>query len=35
MWWTHQCERIVLADWYANGSYLECDDKGCRAVTID
>ena len=31
----HQCERIVLADWYANGSYLECDDKGCRAVTIE
>ncbi len=31
----HQCERIVLADWYANGSYLECDDTGCRAVTIE
>jgi UDP-2,3-diacylglucosamine hydrolase len=31
----HRCERIVLADWYANGSYLECDETGCRAVTIE
>jgi UDP-2,3-diacylglucosamine hydrolase len=31
----HQCERIVLADWYANGSYLECDEDGCRAVAIE
>ena len=29
------CERIVLADWYARGSYLECDSNGCRAVAID
>ena len=29
------CERIVLADWYARGSYLECDSNGCRAVTIN
>jgi len=29
------CERIVLADWYARGSYLECDRNGCRSVTID
>jgi UDP-2,3-diacylglucosamine hydrolase len=28
------CERIVLADWYGRGSYLECDGNGCRAVTI-
>ena len=30
----HRCERIVLADWYGSGSYLECDRDGCRAVTI-
>ncbi len=30
----HQCERIVLADWYGSGSYLHCDSEGCRAVTI-
>ena len=29
------CERIVLADWYARGSYLECDSNGCRTVAID
>jgi UDP-2,3-diacylglucosamine hydrolase len=29
------CERIVLADWYGKGSYLECDGNGCRAVTIE
>jgi len=28
------CERIVLADWYGEGSYLHCDSEGCRAVTI-
>ena len=31
----HACERWVLADWYQNGSYLACDDSGCRAVQLD
>jgi len=26
------CERWVLADWYDSGSYLACDETGCRAV---
>ena len=30
----HQCERIVLADWYGNGSYLECSEDGCRSITL-
>jgi UDP-2,3-diacylglucosamine hydrolase len=30
----HTCERWVLGDWYANGSYLHCDADGCRAVTL-
>jgi UDP-2,3-diacylglucosamine hydrolase len=25
----HQCERIVLGDWYESGSYLECSAQGC------
>ncbi len=25
----HQCERIVLGDWYESGSYLECGMQGC------
>ena len=29
-----RCERWVLADWYAAGSYLRCDASGCRAETI-
>ena len=29
-----QCERWVLADWYEQGSYLQCDAAGCRAVPI-
>jgi UDP-2,3-diacylglucosamine hydrolase len=29
-----ECERWVLADWYAHGSYLEFDDKGGRARDI-
>ena len=29
------CERWVLADWYRRGSYLRCDDRGCRAVLQD
>ncbi|MGZ8154194.1 MAG: UDP-2,3-diacylglucosamine diphosphatase [Burkholderiales bacterium] len=28
------CERWVLADWYESGSYLMCDENGCRAVSI-
>lgn len=28
------CERWVLGDWYADGSYLACDERGCRAVTL-
>ena len=30
----HSCERWVLADWYASGSYLHCDTAGCRAVKL-
>ena len=30
----HVCERWVLADWYASGSYLECDAAGCRMVKL-
>jgi len=28
------CERWVLADWYAGGSYLHCDAQGCRVVKL-
>lgn len=28
------CERWVLADWYLGGSYLACDQYGCRAVQL-
>ena len=28
------CERFVLADWYARGSYLRADPAGLRAVTL-
>ena len=28
------CERWVLADWYASGSYLVCDAAGCRSVAL-
>jgi len=31
----HACERWVLADWYQRGSYLACDDSGCRAVELE
>jgi len=24
------CERWVLPDWYDNGGYLSCDERGCR-----
>jgi UDP-2,3-diacylglucosamine hydrolase len=27
-------ERIVLADWYANGSYLEVSKQGTQAITL-
>jgi UDP-2,3-diacylglucosamine hydrolase len=30
----HACERWVLADWYSAGSYLACDESGCRAVQL-
>jgi UDP-2,3-diacylglucosamine hydrolase len=28
------CERIVLADWYGRGSYLEVDAAGARSREI-
>ena len=31
----HACERWVLADWYQGGSYLSCDQSGCRAVQLN
>ena len=31
----HACERWVLADWYTAGSYLACDESGCRPVQLD
>ena len=30
----HVCERWVLADWYQGGSYLACNESGCRAVSL-
>ncbi len=30
----HACERWVLADWYARGSYLRCDTGGCESLTL-
>jgi UDP-2,3-diacylglucosamine hydrolase len=30
----HACERWVLADWYQAGSYLACDESGCREVKL-
>ncbi len=30
----HACERIVLADWYGAGSYLECTRTGCRSIAL-
>ncbi|MCE9632860.1 MAG: UDP-2,3-diacylglucosamine diphosphatase [Methylophilales bacterium] len=30
----HQCERIVLGDWYESGSYLECSMQGCAMQVI-
>ena len=31
----HACERWVLADWYRRGSYIACDESGCRALQLD
>jgi UDP-2,3-diacylglucosamine hydrolase len=31
----HECERWVLADWYERGSYVRCDEGGCRSLTLD
>ena len=28
------CERWVLQDWYEIGSYLACDENGCRQVSL-
>jgi UDP-2,3-diacylglucosamine hydrolase len=28
------CERWVLAAWYASGSYLRCDERGCTPVQL-
>ncbi len=28
-------ERIVLGDWYEGGSYVVCDESGCRLCFID
>ena len=30
----HRCERWVLADWYASGSYLRCAGREITAVTL-
>ena len=30
----HRCERWVLADWYASGSYLRCTGRQITAVTL-
>ena len=30
----HACERWVLGDWYASGSYLRCDAGGCRMIDL-
>lgn len=29
-----RCERWVLADWYASGSYLRVDAGGCRSISL-
>ena len=29
------CERWVLGDWYENGSYLRCDERGCVSHTLE
>lgn len=30
----HQLTRWVLGDWYEQGSYLACDQNGCKAETL-
>lgn len=30
----HKCERWVLSDWYTSGSYLQCDEQGCRVIQL-
>lgn len=30
----HVCARWVLGDWYDSGSYLQCDESGCRALAL-
>ncbi|MGH8726746.1 MAG: UDP-2,3-diacylglucosamine diphosphatase [Burkholderiales bacterium] len=30
-----ECERWVLSDWYERGSYLLCDETGCRSVLVN
>jgi UDP-2,3-diacylglucosamine hydrolase len=30
----HRCERWVLADWYASGSYLRCAGREVAAITL-
>lgn len=29
-----RCERWVLADWYERGSYLACEESGCRTYVL-
>lgn len=29
-----RCERWVLADWYERGSYLACEESGCRTYAL-
>ena len=31
----HYITRWVLGDWYEQGSYLRCDQNGCRALQLD
>ena len=30
----HESERWVLADWYESGSYLHCDQDGCKSIAL-
>jgi UDP-2,3-diacylglucosamine hydrolase len=27
--------RLVLGDWYEQGSYLSCDQNGCNAIKVN
>ena len=31
----HDAERIVLADWYNSGNYLQCDNETCRLIEFN